>query len=62
MIITIEEGRKKLGKFGENKTDEEIQQVINTLRTLANITIDTVLEMALKIKNLEEYRVKPKQV
>lgn len=53
--MTVDKARKILGNRYAEKTDEEIQQMIETLRTLANITIDTVLKMTLeKRKELEK--------
>jgi hypothetical protein len=38
--MTIEKARKILGKKAENYTDEQIQEILNTLTVLADIAID----------------------
>jgi len=41
-MLSIEECRKKLGKFDENKTDEEIKLLRNKLYSLCEVVIDQV--------------------
>lgn len=43
--MTIQRAREILGNKYIKRTDEEIQGIINTLETLANISIDTILKM-----------------
>jgi len=43
--MTIQRAREILGEKYAKRTDEEIQQIVNTLEVLANISIDTVLKM-----------------
>ena len=43
--MTIEKARKILGPKYDKHSDEEIQSILDTLKTLANITIDTVMKM-----------------
>lgn len=42
--ITIDYARQKLGKKGEKMTDEQIHNLLSTLRLLCNKTIDLVVE------------------
>lgn len=44
--MTIQKAREILGPKYEKRTDEEIQSILDTLKTLANITIDTVVQMS----------------
>ncbi len=41
--ITIEYARQKLGKRAEKMTDEELNNLLNTLRTLCNRAIDSAI-------------------
>ncbi len=43
--ITIEHARQKLGERGEKMSDQQIQNLINTLRLLCNKAIDSVIEI-----------------
>ena len=43
--VTVQRARQILGKKYIKRTDEEILGIINTLKILANISIDTVLAM-----------------
>lgn len=43
-MLSIEECREKLGKFGEKKTDEEIEAIRNKLYSLCEIIINQVIE------------------
>ena len=42
-MMTIEKARKILGKKAENMSDEEVQEIISQLETLAHIAIDSFL-------------------
>lgn len=48
-MLTIEECRKKLGKFGENKTDEEIELIRDNLYSLGEIVVNQIVKKADKI-------------
>lgn len=41
-MISIEESRKKLGKFAINKTDAEIEEIRNKLYSLSEIIVETI--------------------
>lgn len=43
--MTINEARKVLGKDGNDLTDEQVQEYINSASILAEIAIDTFKEM-----------------
>jgi hypothetical protein len=43
-MLSIEECRKKLGKYAENKTDEEIELIRNKLYSICEIVIDQVVK------------------
>lgn len=44
-MIDIDQARKTLGKKSENMTDEQVQQVINSLTRLAELVVDRVVSM-----------------
>lgn len=50
-IMNIEEAKKILKGDIANKTDEEIQQTINTAQLLAEIAIDTFMKMTPEERN-----------
>jgi len=43
--MTIKKAREILGEEYANKSNEEIQQIIDSLTTLADIAIDTFVKM-----------------
>lgn len=43
-MLTVEECRKKLGKFGENESDEEIEAIRNKLYALCDLVIDQAID------------------
>lgn len=46
--MTIQRAREIFGKKYGKRTDEQIQRIITSVETLANISIDTVLAMTPK--------------
>lgn len=43
--MDIKNAREILGKEAIDKTDEEIEKLIDTLKVFANIAVDTFMEM-----------------
>lgn len=48
--MNIQRAREILGEKYAKRTDEEMQGIIDTLKTLAEISIETVLETVLETK------------
>lgn len=44
VLITIDEAREILGERAKTMTDEEVNNLLNTMRLLCNKTIDAVVE------------------
>ena len=44
MMLSIEECRKELGKSGEEMTDEQVQEVRDSLYSMAELALDTYIE------------------
>lgn len=44
ITLDVEYARKRLGKRAEKLTDKQIENLLNTLRVLANKAIDSVVE------------------
>ncbi len=43
MVITIEEARKLLGKASSKYSDQQVEEMINTLSLLSDLAIDSWL-------------------
>jgi hypothetical protein len=43
-IITVDYAREKLGKKAEQMTDQQINEIINTLTRLCNISINSIIK------------------
>jgi hypothetical protein len=54
--MDIKKARKILGKDGDGQTDEQIQEMINTAQLLAEISIDTILKMSERKRQLKMKR------
>jgi hypothetical protein len=54
-MVTVSKARTILDRMGENSSDFEVEQVINTLAVLADLAINSYLE---KRKNIDIFRQK----